>query len=120
MKQHYTVFRSFNCKAVVVCVQRWDTWWPDGVRAVSHGLGHGAGQQLRRRRGEMRWTRQRLPGHQPAAQDPEETGRVRGTGSEGCDQVRAAGHSIRQFKIYIYIASYSKHQNSLLVPFEVF
>lgn len=73
--------------SVVVFVQRWDTWWPDGGGAVSPGLGHGAGEQLRRHRGALRRTRQRLPGHQPAAPDPEEAGRVRGTGSEGSTQV---------------------------------
>lgn len=75
---------------MVLCVfvQRWDTWWPDGVRAVSPGLGHGAGEQLRRGGGALRRTRQRLPGHQPAAPDPEEAGRVRGAGPEGCAQVR--------------------------------
>lgn len=71
-------------------IQRWHPRWSDGVGAVSHGLGHGAGEQLRGHRGAFRRARQRLPGHQPAAQDPEEAGRVRGAGSDGGTQVDGA------------------------------
>lgn len=84
----FMVSSALTCVSVLVSVQRRDTRWPDGGGAVSDGLGHRAGEQLRRHRGALRRTGQRLPGHQPAAPDPEEAGRVRGTGSEGCTQVR--------------------------------
>lgn len=58
------------------CVQRWDPWWSGGDGAVPHGLGHSAGEQLRRGGGALRRAGQRLPGDQPAASHPEEAGRV--------------------------------------------
>lgn len=67
--------------------QQRDPQWTNGVGAVPHRLGHGSGEQLRRHRGALRRARQRLPGHQPAAPHPEETGRVRGAGPEGRPQV---------------------------------
>lgn len=58
------------------CVQRRDPWWSGGDGAVSHGLGHGAGEQLRRCGGALRRAGERLPGYQPAASHPEEAGRL--------------------------------------------
>lgn len=63
---------AFNC----TFVQRRHPRRSGGDGAVSHGLGHGAGEQLRRRGGALRRAGQRLSGHQPAASHPEEAGRV--------------------------------------------
>lgn len=70
-----------------VFVQRREPRRSDGGGAVPRGLGHGAGQQLRRHRGALRRTGQRLPGDQPAAPDPEEAGAGRGTGPEESPRV---------------------------------
>lgn len=100
--------QSWLCN-VFVSVQRRDSRWPDGGGAVPHGLGHGAGEQLRRHRGALRRTRQRLPGHQPAAPHPEEAGSVRGAGPEGRSQVRLT---------YITASLISSNTgSSLLTPF---
>lgn len=79
------------CVSCPVPAQRRDPRWSDGVGAVPPGLGHGAGEQLRRGGGAVRRPGQRLPGHQPAAPHPEETGRVRGARSEGRAQVCCSG-----------------------------
>lgn len=72
----------------VVLAQGRDPRRADGVGAVPGGLGLGPGQQLQHHRHPLRRPRQRLPGNQPAAQSPEETGNTGGERPDGGTEVQ--------------------------------